>query len=147
MPKLVEIRTYQLKPGTGGKFHQCVLEQSVPLHAQWGIDVVTFGQSLGDPDTYVLIRAYEGLAHLESSQSAFYASSAWREGPREAIVSMVQSDSNAVLWLDHASIDQLRRACGMRPRMETYEMPHATISTWALAHSQDEIKSPASNVR
>ena len=114
MPKPIEIRTYQLKPGTGGDFHQLVSEKSVPLHADWGIDVVAFCQSLGDPDTYVLIRAYEDLAHLESSQSAFYASTAWRKGPRESIVSMILSDANAVLWLDQDSIDQLRRASGRR---------------------------------
>jgi quinol monooxygenase YgiN len=115
MPKLIEIRTYQLKPGTGGQFHQLVAEKSAPLHADWGMDVVAFGQSLSDPDTYVLIRAYADLAHLASSQSAFYASDAWRNGPRQAIVSLILSDSNAVLRLDQASIDQLRKARGLTP--------------------------------
>jgi NIPSNAP. len=113
MTKLIEIRSYKLKPGTGDEFHRLVSEESVPLHADWGIDAVAFGQSLHDPDAYYLIRAYDDLTHLESSQAALYGSSAWRNGPREAIISLILSDANAVMWLDQGAIDQLRNARGV----------------------------------
>ncbi|QDH69784.1 NIPSNAP family protein [Marilutibacter alkalisoli] len=112
MNRLLEIRSYKLKPGAGGDFHRLVSERSAPLHADWGIDVVAFGQSLHDPDAYYLMRAYKDQADLEASQAAFYGSAAWREGPREAIVALIESDANAVMWLDNDAIALLRDARG-----------------------------------
>lgn len=112
MNRLVEIRTYKLKPGSGPAFHALVSDQSVPLLAQWGMEVVAFGQSEHDPDSYYFIRAYEDMEHLRSSQEAFYASSSWRQGPREAIVSLIEADANAVLWLTPEAIAAVRSSQG-----------------------------------
>lgn len=108
MRKLVEVRSYRLKPGTGSDFHTLVAEQSAPLHAACSMDLVVFGPSPHDPDSYVLVRAYDDPAQREAAQAAFYASSAWRDGPRQAIVSLIVSDSTELFWLDQASIAQLR---------------------------------------
>jgi hypothetical protein len=112
MKRLIEIRTYQLKPGSGSRFHDLVSNRSVPLLREWGMDVVTFGQSVHDPDAYFLIRAYNDLEHLQSSQDAFYSTDAWRKGPRESIIELIQSDSNAVLWLSPQAIDSIRNSNG-----------------------------------
>jgi hypothetical protein len=108
MKRLVEIRSYKLKAGTGGEFHRLVSSQSMPLHAAWGMDVVAFGPSVHDADAYYLIRAYDDLEHLRASQAAFYATDAWRKGPREAIIALIESDGNAVLWLSREAVDALR---------------------------------------
>ncbi len=55
------------------------------------------------------MRAFTDLPHLEASQASFYSSSAWHDGPREAIVGLIVSSINAVLWLDEQAIDALRR--------------------------------------
>jgi hypothetical protein len=44
-----------------------------------------------------LLRAYPSLEALQRSQDAFYGSDEWREGPREAIVSRIESGSSVVL--------------------------------------------------
>lgn len=108
MNRLIEIRSYKLKPGSGAEFHDLVAHQSVPLLAQSEMDVVAFGQSEHDADAYYLIRAFESLDHLRASQDAFYTSPAWRQGPREAIVSLIEEDSNAVLWLCVEAISAIR---------------------------------------
>jgi hypothetical protein len=110
MKRLVEIRTYQLKTGSGERFHDLVSNQSVPLLKAWGMEVVAFGPSLHDPDAYFLMRAYDDLDHLRASQDAFYATDAWRKGPREAIVELILSDANAVLWLTPEAIDAIRQS-------------------------------------
>lgn len=109
MKKLVEIRTYQLAPGSAAEFARIVREESAPLHAAWDMDVVAFGISEGSDDGFYLIRAFRDAAHLQSAQQAFYASFDWREGPREAIVSRIVSDANVLMWLDEAAIAALRR--------------------------------------
>ncbi|EGY51540.1 NIPSNAP family protein [Neisseria shayeganii] len=111
MQKLVEIRSYRLQPGSGAEFERVVREESAPLHAAFGIDVIAFGLSEHDADAFYLIRAFDDLAHLHSAQQAFYASPAWREGPREAIVSRILSDADAVMWLDETAVEALRRPC------------------------------------
>jgi len=110
MQRVVEMRSYKLKPGTGTQFHALVTGQSVPLLNAARMDVVAYGQSLHDPDAYYLIRSYESLEHLKASQEAFYASAAWRQGPREAIVSLIEADANAVLWLSSEGLEALRQS-------------------------------------
>lgn len=114
MQRIVEIRTYRLKPGSGAAFHALVSQQSVPLHAAAEMDVVAHGISLHEADAYYLIRSYESLEQLKTSQRDFYASTAWRQGPREAIIGLIESDANVVLPLSSEAIDALRGRPGSR---------------------------------
>jgi len=109
MKRLIEVRSYKLKPGTAQRFHDAVVAQAVPLLRQWKMDVVAFGPSAHEADTYFLIRAYDDLADLEAQQSAFYGSDAWRQGPRDAIVPHLESYLNTVLWLSPEAVDDMRR--------------------------------------
>jgi hypothetical protein len=110
MNRLVEIRSYKLKPGSGTRFHDLVTHESVPLLRQWGVEVVAFGQSAHDPDSYFLIRAYDSLDHRQTSQAAFYGSDAWRQGPRESIIELIESDLDAVLWLTQEAVEAIRQS-------------------------------------
>ena len=106
----MEIRTYRLKVGVRPTFHALMAEASLPLVRAWGMDVVTFGPCREDADGYVLIRAYDDLAHLRASQEAFYGSEAWLKGPREAVLACLESHQSVVLELDEADLNALRRA-------------------------------------
>lgn len=110
MKRLVEIRSYKLKPGAAAAFDEAVRTHAVPLLREWGTDVVAHGPSAHEADTYYLIRAYADLADLNARQDAFYGSAAWREGPREAVVSRLESYLSTVLWLDPSAIDALRES-------------------------------------
>jgi hypothetical protein len=106
---LVEIRSYNLKPGRRDEFHRLVCQESLPLMKRWGVDVVAFGPSSHDNISYYLIRAYESLEHRQSSQDAFYGSDEWRKGPREAIVSLIDSDTSIVLEMEAPFVDSIRK--------------------------------------
>ncbi len=110
MKRLVEIRSYKLKPGTVAEFHSTAAGTVVPMLREWGMDVIAFGPSAHDPDAYYLIRAYDDLADLNAQQDAFYGSSSWRDGPRESIVSRIESYLSTVLWLSPESIEDVRRS-------------------------------------
>jgi len=109
MKRFVEVRSYNLKRGHRDEFHRLVVEKSLPLLRKWAVDVVDFGPSPHDEDSYYLIRAYGSLAERASSHEAFYASPEWREGPRAAIVALIENDTSIVLELDAAAVDLLRR--------------------------------------
>ena len=76
---------------------------------RWGVDLVAFGPSPHDTNSYYLIRAYRDLADREASQQAFYGSAEWRQGPREPIVSLIKSDTSIVLELEPTLVEALRR--------------------------------------
>ena len=49
--RMIEIRSYNLKPGTRNEFHKLFLEQALPLLEKWKVEVVTCGPSLHDSDS------------------------------------------------------------------------------------------------
>ena len=108
MKRLVEIRSYQLRPGTIDAFDAAVHAEAVPMLRRWGTDVVAFGRSLTEPDGYFLVRSYADLADLTTRQGAFYGSAEWLSGPREAIVSRIETHLSTVLWMTPAAIADLR---------------------------------------
>ena len=110
MQRLVEIRSYKLKTGSGARFHDLVVNQSMPLVRAFGMDVVAFGQSMDNPDAYFLVRAYDSLEHRRSSQEAFYSSAEWRNGPRQSIIELIEADWDIVLWLTPAAVDAMRNS-------------------------------------
>jgi hypothetical protein len=81
MARFVEIRSYNLKPGTRSAFRALMTEQGLPMLRRWNVDVVAYGPSLHDEDSYVLIRAYASLEERQRSQDDFYGSAEWRQGP------------------------------------------------------------------
>ena len=107
--RLVEIRSYKLKPGAREAFHAAAVSSAVPLLHKWKMEVVAFGPSAHDPDAYFLIRAYADLADLKAQQDAFYGSDDWKNGPRSAVVPLVESYLNTVVWLSPEAIDDLRK--------------------------------------
>jgi hypothetical protein len=109
MKRFVEIRSYNLKPGTRPEFHRLVIEQSLPMLQRWGVYVVAYGPSPHDDASYYLIRAYASLEDRGRSQDAFYSSDEWRRGPRQAIVDCIESDTSVVIEMAVSAIDGLRQ--------------------------------------
>lgn len=107
--RTVEFLQYTLQPSTGNGFHQIMRNISVPLHQAAGIDVVTHGQSQHDPNSYVLIRAFDSPEHRQQSLDAFYQSDVWRKGPREEIINSIAVSVMSVVSMESAAIDALRQ--------------------------------------
>lgn len=109
MKRVLEIRSYNLKPGMRDEFHRRVVEEAMPMLRRWRVDVVAFGPSPHDADSYYLMRAYDSLEHRQESQDAFYGSAEWKEGPREGILRLIEAHTSIVLVLHEALITRLRR--------------------------------------
>src|SRR5215216_2476651 len=109
MNHFVEIRSYNLKHGTRDEFHRLFIEEAFPMLKRWNVDVVAYGPSLHDKVSYYLIRRYDSVAQREESENAFYGSDEWRQGPREAIVSLIENYAEIVLELDAVTVQGLRK--------------------------------------
>jgi hypothetical protein len=108
MKHFVEVRSYNLKPGTRDEFHRLFLEEALPMLKRWNVDVVASGPSLHDENSYYLMRRYESLARREQSEDAFYSSDEWRQGPREAIIALIENYTEIVVALDDVTVQGLR---------------------------------------
>lgn len=109
MNHLVEIRSYKLKPGRREEFHRLFLEEAYPMLKRWNADVVAYGPSLHDENSYYLIRRFDSLAHRAQSEDSFYGSDEWRQGPREAILALIETYSECVLELGDVTVQGLRK--------------------------------------
>ena len=76
---------------------------------RWNVDVVAYGPSLHDEHSYYLIRGYDSLTHREQSEESFYGSDEWRQGPREAIIALIENYTEIVLELDEVTVQGLRK--------------------------------------
>jgi hypothetical protein len=100
--QVVEIRSYNLKPGTRDRFHRLFEREALPLLKRWKIHVVSYGPSLHDSDSYYLMRSYSNMVDRQISEDAFYVSDEWRHGPRDATLADIESYTTVVIPLDEA---------------------------------------------
>ena len=112
MNHVIEIRTLTLLPGTRQKFHKLYLEEALPRLQRWKFDVVAHGPSWHDENTYYVIRRYDSLAQREEMEESYYASDDWRQGPREAMLALIESYVDAVFEVDEMTVQGMRKQPG-----------------------------------
>lgn len=110
--RVVEIRTFTLKPGTRSEFHRLASQVAAPMQRRWKIDVVACGPSAHDDNSYYVIRAWPTLAERQRTEEAYYGSDDWKKGPRDEIIARIVSYTTAVLHLDAPTVEGLRRSSG-----------------------------------
>jgi hypothetical protein len=106
--RVLEIRSYNLKPGTRDEFHRLFLEEARPMLQRWKVDVVAYGPSTHDADSYFLMRSFPSLAERQRSEDAFYGSDEWRKGPREQVLARIVSYTTVTIPVDEATLKGLR---------------------------------------
>lgn len=106
--RVVEIRSYSLKPGTRDRFHRLFLAEALPMLQRWKVDVVAYGPSLHDDNSYFLMRAFDGISERQSDEDAFYGSEEWKQGPRERVLADIESYTTVVIRPDAATLAGLR---------------------------------------
>lgn len=109
MNRVVEIRTYNLKPNSRDEFERLVLSEALPMLLRWGVDVVAYNASLHDPNVCYLMRSYASIEDRQQSQDAFYGSDEWRNGPREPFLALLEGYSTVVIEVDEATLAGLRQ--------------------------------------
>jgi hypothetical protein len=86
---VTEIRIYKLKENSSQTFYNVFIEQSLPMMKRWNINVVDYGFSLVDEESFYLIRNYENIEQRKDSQKAFYESEEWINGPEKEIMNCI----------------------------------------------------------
>ena len=94
---ITEIRIYKLKQSSAETFNKVFIEQSLPMMKRWKINVVDYGFSVIDKESFYLIRNYENIAQRKESQDAFYGSAEWINGPEKDIISCIDTYNTTVI--------------------------------------------------
>jgi hypothetical protein len=83
------------------------MQNALPM-VRASMNVVAFGRTDHEDQTYFLIRAYSSEADLKLKQDVFYSSLAWRDGPREPLVQCIDTYVNTIVEISEQSVDELR---------------------------------------
>lgn len=110
--RVVEIRSYNLKPGTRDQFQRLFEQEALPMLRRWKVDVVAYGPSQHDKDSWFLMRGFPGIAERQKSEDAFYGSEEWIKGPREKILAGIDTYATIVITVDEATLRGLRQSGG-----------------------------------
>lgn len=110
---ILEIRTYRATPGARDELLRLLRDEGLPLLDQHGITVVALGPSLVEEDGHqeaYLIRAFASLPARAAQEAAFYGSEQWRTGPREAILSRIESYHTVVIETSEQAVRALQQS-------------------------------------
>jgi hypothetical protein len=89
--RVLDVRTYKLVPGARVAFDRIFREGALPMLERDGIDVVAYGPSLDDDDSYCLIRAFASDAARREQLDAFYGSDEWLQNYDAAVMALIES--------------------------------------------------------
>ena len=108
---ILEIRTYRLAPGRADAFVDVMRREALPLLADFRIAVVACALSLDSdeepqPDAY-LIRTFASREQRDRQEAEFYGSDAWLNGPRDAVLSHIETFHTVVLEVPDDAADAL----------------------------------------
>jgi hypothetical protein len=101
---ITEIRTYKLKKDFSEIFLKIFTEQSLPMLKRWNVNVVDFGFSIIDDESFYLIRTYDNVAQRKRSQEDFYGSEEWINGPNESLMNCIETYNTVVIENEKLSV-------------------------------------------
>lgn len=107
--RVVEIRSYNLQPGTRAQFQALFEREALPMLLRWKMDVVAYGPSPHDQDSWFLMRGFASVEQRQRDEDAFYGSDEWIKGPRAAILAGIDTYATIVIPVDAATLAGLRK--------------------------------------
>lgn len=107
--RVVEVRSYNLKPGTRDQFQALFEREALPMLRRWKVDVVAYGPSPHDNDSWFLMRGFASVEQRQKDEDAFYGSDEWIKGPRAAILAGIDTYATIVFPVDAATLAGLRK--------------------------------------
>ena len=87
---IIEMRTYQTKPGCRPQFLEIFRRKSVPAHAEIGMKILGPFLSVEDPDTFFFMRGFPDLPSREPMKAKFYEGELWKGELENLLMPMLE---------------------------------------------------------
>jgi hypothetical protein len=94
---VVELRRYTMQPGARETLIELFDREFVESQEALGLRVLGTFRDLDDPDQFVWLRGFEGMATRAPALQAFYSGPVWREHRTAANATMIDSDNVLLL--------------------------------------------------
>lgn len=104
---LLEVRLYRIKPGKRTDFDALARHETIPMARRFGHNVVGFGPSAHDDDSYYLIRAFTDEQDRKGSLEALYESEEWLTGYDQRVLSLIDSYLTATFQVSAEAVATL----------------------------------------
>src|SRR5271168_965461 len=103
---IIEMRTYQTKPGKRAKFVEIFRNKSIPAHIEIGIKILGPFLCAEDPDCFFFMRGFPDLSSREPMKAKFYEGEPWKHELENILMPMlekyegvlVEDPENLVHW-------------------------------------------------
>jgi hypothetical protein len=99
MTEVFELRQYTLHPGKRDALIELFERELIEPQEAAGMRVVGHFRDLDDPDRFVWLRAFPGMAARREALTRFYGGPVWRRFRDEANATMIDSDDVLLLRL------------------------------------------------
>jgi hypothetical protein len=87
---IIEMRTYQLKPGKRSEFLEIFRTKSIPAHDEIGMKILGPFLSIEDPDTFFFMRGFPDLGSREPMKARFYEGELWKGELESRLMPMIE---------------------------------------------------------
>jgi hypothetical protein len=87
---IIEMRTYQTKPGRRAEFLEIFESKSVPAHQKIGMKILGPYLSIDDPDTFFFMRAFPDIESREPMKAQFYEGELWKQQLEQKLMPMIE---------------------------------------------------------
>jgi hypothetical protein len=95
--QILEMRLFKLRPGVRAEFHRISDEGTIPMMRRIGINVLAYGPTLNDDDSYLLVRAFASEDERVRLSQELYASPEWERNYDEPVMAMIDTYHTAVI--------------------------------------------------
>ena len=87
---IIEMRTYETKPGKRAEFLEIFRSRSIPAHSEIGMKTLGPFLSVEDPDTFFFMRGFPDMASREPMKAKFYEGQLWRSELEDLLMPMLE---------------------------------------------------------
>src|ERR1700678_3127854 len=87
---IIEMRTYQTRPGRRSEFLEIFRRKSIPAHAEIGMRILGPFLSVEDDDTFFFMRGFPDLPSREPMKAKFYEGELWKRELENLLMPMLE---------------------------------------------------------
>ncbi len=87
---IVEMRTYQTKPGMRSRFLEIFETRTIPEHRRLGMAIAGPFPSVENPDVFFFMRGFPDVESREAMKAGFYEGRLWKEELEGVLMPMLE---------------------------------------------------------
>ena len=87
---IVEMRTYQTKPGMRTRFVEIFMGKTLPEHRRLGMAIAGPFLSVEDPDSFFFMRGFPDMESRETMKAGFYEGALWKQELEAVLMPMLE---------------------------------------------------------